>query len=640
MHSRSVLVIPLVAALVAVAATVVPAGAVTPPPAPGTVASANPADTTPNALNGTTRAFAQIGDTVYVGGSFTQVRAAGSSTVVARNYLFAYDRTSGAISSVFTPNINGLVNSLAVVGNTLYVGGNFTTADGVARRAVAALDGTTGRLVTTFNAAMDYNVRSIAVSGSWLYLGGAFHYVGARSHALLARVNLTTGAVDQGFQINADVPRYNSPYVSTIAVSPDGKWLVFGGNFTQVNGQARWQIGLADVSGPTAVLSSWQTDGYVANCYSSPNAFDTYLMDVAFDEASSYFVVAAAGGRGNGSTDYCDSTTRWDPTATGGGQAPTWIDWTGTDSVTAVVVSRGVVYNAGHFRWQNNSNGNDAPGGGAIDRYGLAALDPANGMPVAWNPSRSPGGNLPPGGVSWGPQVWTLFAGTDGIYAGYDSDGLGYEYHGRLGMFPWPGGHALYQPANVSLPARLVAANADGTATASTLGAGGVGAPSPIATGVDFTTARSPFVAGRRLFWGAPDNVLHISYFNGTTASGGDFPQGSNAFFGTAGLTGAFYQDGKMFYTSSGSDQLRYRYLGVDAVGVVGSWNFTANSSIPLGAVRAMTYAGGSVYFTTGDGNLYAVAFAADAITGSPSVVSGPTVDGRTWNPVALFATN
>lgn len=640
MKLRAFVVLPAVAAMAVAAAVSVPAGAVTPPPAPGSVASANPADNTPNATNGATRAFAQIGDTVFVGGSFTQVKAAGSSTVITRNYLFAYNRVTGAVSTTFTPNLNGLVNSLAAVGNTLYVAGNFSTADGVARRAVATLDGTTGRLLTTFNAAMDYNVRSMAVSGSWLYLGGAFHYVGARAHALLARVNVVTGAVDQGFQINADVARYNSPYVSTLAVSPNGRWLVFGGNFTQVNGQSRWQLGLADVSGATAVLSSWQTDGYVANCYSSASTFDTYLMDVAFDEASSYFVVAAAGGRGNGSTDYCDSTTRWDPALTGPGQAPTWIDWTGTDSVTAVTVARGVIYNAGHFRWQNNSNGNDSAGGGAIDRYGMAALDPATGMPVAWNPSRSPGGNLPAGGVSWGPQVWTLHAGDDGIYAGYDSDGLGYEYHGRLGMFPFSGGRSLNQPANVGVPAKLIAANADGSTTASTLGATSVGAPSAAVTGVDFTSARAPFVAGRRLLWGAPDNVLHISYFNGSAISGGDFPQGSNGFFPTGNLVGAFYVDGKIFFATDGGGGLTYRYLGVDAVGIVGSWSFTASSSIPMNTVRTMTYAGGNVYYTTGDGNLYAAAFSADAITGSPTAVSGPAVDGRTWNPVALFTTN
>ena len=640
MQLRMLCTAATVAAVALATVVATPAGAVTPPPAPGTLASANPADITPHALNGATRAFAQIGNTVYVGGSFTRVRSAASPTQVTANYLFAYDRTTGALSTTFTPNLNGLVNSLAVVDNTLYVGGNFTTADGVARRAAVALDGATGRVVAGFNAAMDYNVRSIAVSGPWLYLGGAFHYVGGRAHALLARVNRVTGAVDQGFQINASVPRYNSPYVSTIAVSPDGRWLAFGGNFTDVNGQSRWQLGLADVSGATAVLSSWQTDGYVANCYSSANGFDTYVMDLAFDESSSWFVVAAAGGRGNGVTDYCDSTTRWDPALTGPGQAPTWIDWTGTDSVTAVTVARGVVYIGGHFRWQNNSNGNDAPGGGAVDRYGMAALDPATGMPVAWNPSRSPGGQLPPGGTSWGPQVWTLYAGPDGIYAGYDSDGLGFEYHGRLGMFPYSGGRALNQPANVALPAKLVAAAADGSTTVSTLTATGVGAATPTATGMDFTTARAPFVAGRRVFWGAPDSVLHISYFNGTTASGGDFPQSSNAFFQTGALVGAFYQDGKMFYASSGDGTLRYRYLGVDAVGLVGSWGFTAASSIPMAAVRTMTYAGGSVYFTTGDGNLYAAAFAADAVTGTPAVVSGPALDGRTWNPVALFATN
>ena len=45
-----------------------------PPPVVGTISSTNPADYTPHAQNGDTRAYAQIGDTVYVGGTFTSIK--------------------------------------------------------------------------------------------------------------------------------------------------------------------------------------------------------------------------------------------------------------------------------------------------------------------------------------------------------------------------------------------------------------------------------------------------------------------------------------------------------------------------------------------------------------------------------------
>ena len=87
-----------------------------------------------------------------------------------------------------------------------------------------------------------------------------------------------------------------------------------------------------------------------------------------------------------------------------------------------------------------NSN---AAGNGAIDRLGIAAVNPANGMPVNWNPRRSGGANLPAGAVAWDSNVPVLWRGPSGLYFGHNSDGMGNEYHGRLGMFPVSGGRTV-----------------------------------------------------------------------------------------------------------------------------------------------------------------------------------------------------
>ncbi len=225
-----------------------------------------------------------------------------------------------------------------------------------------------------------------------------------------------------------------------MAISPDGNTLVGGGNFTEVNGQPRNQIFVAENLLTAPTVADWSTQKFVPPCYNW--AFAYYVQDIDFSDDGSYFVVGANGGRE--ANAYCDAVSRWETSARGSGHDATWVDYTGTDTVTSVEATQGVIYTGGHFRWMNNANGNDAAGPGAIDRYGIAALDPSNGVPFNWNPTRSPGGaTLPPGGKSWGAQVNVIWKGSDGIYVGQDSDGLGNEYHGRMGLFPAAGGRTI-----------------------------------------------------------------------------------------------------------------------------------------------------------------------------------------------------
>ena len=126
------------------------------------------------------------------------------------------------------------------------------------------------------------------------------------------------------------------------------------------------------------------------------------MQDIDFSDDGSYFAVGANGGRE--ANAYCDAVSRWETSARGSNLDATWVDYTGTDTVTSVEATQNVIYTGGHFRWMNNPNGNDAAGPGAIDRYGIAALDPSNGVPFNWNPTRSPGGALPPGGTAGAPR--------------------------------------------------------------------------------------------------------------------------------------------------------------------------------------------------------------------------------------------
>ena len=105
----------------------------TAPPDPGTQLTVS-SDALPTAQIGDGVVWAQvvIGNIVYVGGQFASARpagvAAGGAGQVARSNLMAYDITTGVMTS-FAPMMNAPVRALAASpdGHTLYVAGEFDT---------------------------------------------------------------------------------------------------------------------------------------------------------------------------------------------------------------------------------------------------------------------------------------------------------------------------------------------------------------------------------------------------------------------------------------------------------------------------------------------------------------------------------
>ncbi|MFD0594168.1 hypothetical protein ACFQZ4_18245 [Catellatospora coxensis] len=67
----------------------------------------------------------------------------------------------------------------------------------------------------------------------------------------------------------------------------------------------------------------------------------------------------------------------------------------------------------------------ESAGPGAVERPGVAAINPVTGMALPWNPTRSRGVGVRAFAIA--PQ---------GLLVGSDTDELGREYHGRIGLFP------------------------------------------------------------------------------------------------------------------------------------------------------------------------------------------------------------
>ncbi|WP_432831215.1 PKD domain containing protein [Dactylosporangium sp. CA-092794] len=412
----------LAAAVTALAAFAValPASAALNQPAP---VSIDPADFTPNVLDGEVRAFAVVGDAVVVGGDFTTVTDARRKVRYKRNNLFAYRAATGEILP-FAPEPDAPVLSLATgPNNTVYAGGSFQRIAGGPQRGLAQLSLADGRRVEAFAAPINWgDVRSVIAAGQWVYAAGSFSRIGTADRVGLARVNATTGAVDPGFDLKLAAPHLTRVKLEDLALTPDGTRLAAVGAVEQAAGQWRAQVVMVDVpaTGP-ARLADWYTDAYTRPCRAG---FETYLRGIDFDPTGTYATIVATG-RKWGDQLMCDTAARFDLRGTGM-HRPLWVNWTGGDSLYSVADTGAAVYVGGHQRWMDNPQGHETAGPGAVARPGIAAIDPVTGKATTWNPKRVPRGV----------GARALLATPQGLLVGSDTERIGNEYHARLALLP------------------------------------------------------------------------------------------------------------------------------------------------------------------------------------------------------------
>jgi hypothetical protein len=120
----------------------------------------------------------------------------------------------------------------------------------------------------------------------------------------------------------------------------------------------------------------------------------------------------------------CDAAHRFESAGTGR-HDPTWVNRTGGNTLFSVAVTGSAVYVGGHQQWLDNPQGRKTAGPGAVSRPGIGAINPKTGKALPWNPTRKRGVG-----------VRAPVATAKGLYVGSDTDELGREYHGRIGMFP------------------------------------------------------------------------------------------------------------------------------------------------------------------------------------------------------------
>lgn len=208
---------------------------------------------------------AVVGNTVYVGGDFTKARPAGSAAgqnEVTRTYLLAYDITTGQLISSFNHTLNGQIRSVVASpdGKRVYVAGDFTQVDGQWRVFIAAFSTADGSLVAGFRPSLSSAGLSLAATNSTVYAGGNFtRAASVTGGTLVPRGYLAAFDATDGalLPFQADA---NAP-VTALAVSADGGRLAVGGRFSTLSGAKA--PGLGSVHPTSGALQSFPVNSII-----------------------------------------------------------------------------------------------------------------------------------------------------------------------------------------------------------------------------------------------------------------------------------------------------------------------------------------------------------------------------------------
>jgi hypothetical protein len=376
------------------------------------IADTNPVDFTPQIVATSViptphvDAMGEVGNSIYAGGLFDAVTTAAGGGNTPRNNFFAFDASTGAFLSDMgigytDPVFDGQIWAIATFGNSVFVGGEFTTVNGISRNRLVKINALTGAVDTAFNAGFtggivwdlkvwngpDGNTPTLVVGGS----------MGKKLLAL----NLNTGVNTRYFNLTIGDPIPNAwggVAIYKMAINSTGTKLIATGNFQTVQGQSRTRLFIADLTASGVAIDPWYYPGFAKPCSSTNSRRIAYLQGVDFSPDGTYFVVTATGQIPKdrpadiwpgGSAQYhtvCDAAGRFD---LADDQKPVWINYTGGDSIWSAVVTGPAVYVQGHFQWLDNPFGfASRDGGGAAQRYGIGAIDPVTGKALPWNPRK------------------------------------------------------------------------------------------------------------------------------------------------------------------------------------------------------------------------------------------------------------
>jgi PKD repeat protein len=261
-------------------------------------------------INGVVWSQTVIGNTVYVTGSFTKARppgvpVGGAGEIDALN-IFAFDITTGnRVPFDHSLNAQGLVIRGAPDGKRLYVGGDFSAVDGQARGHLAAFDLTAAGtpLVSGFAPHTDGQVRGFGFAGSTIYVGGNFRSANGQPRDLLAAFDTGSGAMSTTW-----TPSVDGGYVWAMVMSPDLSRVIVAGSFTTLNGLTAY--GMGSLNSATGANEAWAANSRIKTA-GNDGAIASLSTDGAQVYGSGYAFGAGAAFEGTFAADPYTGDIKW-----------------------------------------------------------------------------------------------------------------------------------------------------------------------------------------------------------------------------------------------------------------------------------------------------------------------------------------
>ncbi len=194
-----------------------------------------------NGLNGEVRSIALSGNSLFVGGEFTQADAGSASPISVSNIARFDIRTNtwSALGSGTGNGVNGRVYTITTLNHLVFVGGDFTQANAgasaVSANHIAVFDTKTNVWSNVGSSGVNGVVYAFATLGEDLFIGGDFTQVTGRTSLKATGIVRFHTKANQWSNLGSGsgVSGASQPAVYAIAVS--GEDVFIGGEFTQVN---------------------------------------------------------------------------------------------------------------------------------------------------------------------------------------------------------------------------------------------------------------------------------------------------------------------------------------------------------------------------------------------------------------------